>query len=492
MTASGHPDPAPAAEAGEGEENSASVRNENAAGTADDCTESPSRSTPDQDEAEDESEGDDDVRENEDNEFEGKRAETLLEEGKSFFRRSEWTKAAEYFSRAVERKVAELGGQDFHSDMSPYYLWFGDTLLTKEEQNAELFQFTKKTTDGEADSSAANAARETTTPSISTSSLASGASSSSSSTASPSQSPTPAQREEEVPRGDAAGKVSDEELAFEMLEMAKKCLSMKLGESSSVSSASSSPQALLTKGDATESERKNQQNKGETKQETETDLALLHTDVIDLSFAYVRLADMQLMNERYDDAALDYRQAVELRERYKLPEETLMAPLLSLAQATFFSGNKHEALNLFNRTLSVGQRIKEGALEMPKSMTLTTLNDTLEDLRLQITDIEKQIADEKISPPAQSTKGSQCSARDCIATTTSTFDAAQLDASAAKVIKVSVRPQCAAVSVINVASSQPRSQQDEEERFRHSPKKRRIDLRQIQATSTQPAATTEP
>lgn len=37
-------------------------------------------------------------------EFEGKTAETLLEEGKTFFRRSEWSKAAEYFSRAVERK----------------------------------------------------------------------------------------------------------------------------------------------------------------------------------------------------------------------------------------------------------------------------------------------------------------------------------------------------------------------------------------------------
>lgn len=129
---------------------------------------------------------------------------------------------------------------------------------------------------------------------------------------------------------------------------------------------------------------------------------------------------------------------------------------------------------------------------MPKSMTLTTLNDTLEDLQLQIIDLEKQIADEIVSPPAQPTKGSQCGARDCIATTTSTFDAAQLDTAATKVIKVSVRPQCAVASVINGGTSQQGSQEDEEERFRHSPKKRRIDLRQIQITATQPSAKAEP
>ncbi|CBZ52765.1 putative TPR domain-containing protein [Neospora caninum Liverpool] len=395
-------------------------------------------------------------------EFAEKQAETLLDEGKALFRSRNWAKAAEYFSRAVERKVTELGGADFHPELSTYYLWFGDALLTKEEQNAELFQF-DKTKQEAAESGAPSSGAE---------------SSASSSSASGSSSSTEkgAHSEEEVPGGNAAGKVSDEELAFEMLEMAKRCLLKKLEKSPppASSASSSSVQAEDEKGQASKE-------------------SVVHSDVIDLSFAYVRLADMQLMNERYDEAAQDYREAVSLRERYTLPEQTLMAPLLSLAQATFFSGKKKAALDVFKRTLSIGKQIKEGELGMPDGMTAEALADTIEDLQLQVTDVERQIAEDAaagITSDEAATKGSQCAAREYIATTTSTFDAPQLDPSSTKVVRVSIRPSSAPVSVVGGVPKTERHD-DEEESFRHSPKKRRIDLRQLQNLAEQKTAKDE-
>ncbi|PFH37853.1 tetratricopeptide repeat-containing protein [Besnoitia besnoiti] len=410
------------------------------------------------DEGETEEAGDDDEKE-----FAGKDAQTLLDDGKTFFRSKNWSKAAECFSRAVERRVAELDGSDFHPELSTYYLWFGDTLLTKEEQNAELFQFDKPKQEA-GDSGSAS----------STSSGASASSSSSSLSSAPSAEKgenAHGSTEEEVPGGNAAGKVSDEELAFEMLEMAKRCLLKKLENSPPPGAAASSSLQACAKEEGGKS------------------TVAVHTDVIDLSFAYVRLADMQLMNERYDEAAQDYGEAVALRERYHLPKETLMAPLLSLAQATFFSGKKTAALDVFKRTLDIGKEIKEGVLRMPDGMTADALADTIEDLQLQIADVEKQIAEEAAAGKneEESTKGSQCAARDCIATTTSTFDTAQLDPSSAKVVRVSVRPRSAAVSVISGegAPSRAGGNDDEEEKYRHSPKKRRIDLRQLQSSPSE-------
>ncbi|EPT29621.1 tetratricopeptide repeat-containing protein [Toxoplasma gondii ME49] len=401
-------------------------------------------------EVEEESE---EAEEDDEQEFAEKPADTLLGEGKTVFRSRNWAKAAEYFSRAVERKVAELGGADFHPELSTFYLWFGDALLTKEEQNAELFQFDKAKQDAESGAAAASSAAP--------------ASSSSATSSSSSTDKGTERHEEEVPGGNAAGKVSDEELAFEMLEMAKQCLLKKLEKSP--------PPA--TSSDLAEGE-KNQSNKD-----------TVHSDVIDLSFAFVRLADMQLMNERYDEAAQDYGEAVSLRERYRLPEQTLMAPLLSLAQATFFSGKKKAALDVFKRTLAIGKKIKDGFLGMPDGMTADALADTIEDLQLQITDVEKQIAEDAaagITNEDTATKGSQCAARECIATTTSTFDAPQLDPSSAKVVRVSIRPASAAVSVIGGVSTKTERHDDEEEAFRHSPKKRRIDLRQLQGVAPEP------
>ncbi|KAF8819638.1 tetratricopeptide repeat-containing protein [Cardiosporidium cionae] len=268
----------------------------------------------------------------------GMTAQDLFNRGKDYFcKEKDYDRSTDFFSRAVERKKQELETEEeTHIEMACYYLWYGDSLLTKEEQKNDLFEFLR----GRA-----------------------------------------VEKEELVEtKKEEDEEISDEQLAFEILELAR--CSYELRKESEISS----------------------------------------NEVMDWSFVHIRLGDIQLMNEHFEEAMHDYKEAVSLRQKFLLPKESIIAPSLSLAQSRMFSGLKKEGLKDFEFTLELIENVLNHHLDLPSGTTIKTMEDSAEDLRIQITDLKKTIQEEEEKGIEKHEKGSQSEAKGCIPITTSTLD----------------------------------------------------------------------
>ncbi|XP_026189880.1 uncharacterized protein LOC34622786 [Cyclospora cayetanensis] len=183
--------------------------------------------------------------------------------------------------------------------MGVFYLWFGDALLSKEESTEDMLA---QLPQAQPDSAGVSGSQSSSASSGST------------------------EQKEGVD-------TPDDELAFQMFELAKKCLANKLNYTSPTEAADGSKAAAVQ----------------------EATRVLDRKEVVeaatDLSFACLRLGDLQLMNSRFQDATqvgwADYGEAVAVRRAFNLGEAGLLAPSISLAQSVFFSGDTTKALTLF-------------------------------------------------------------------------------------------------------------------------------------------------
>ncbi|OEH75693.1 tetratricopeptide repeat-containing protein [Cyclospora cayetanensis] len=289
--------------------------------------------------------------------------------GKAAFKQHEFAKAADLFSRAVEKQLSDTGCSELDPCMGVFYLWFGDALLSKEESTEDMLAQLPQAAAAQPDSAGVSGSQSSSASSGST------------------------EQKEGVD-------TPDDELAFQMFELAKKCLANKLNYTSPTEAADGSKAAAVQ----------------------EATRVLDRKEVVeaatDLSFACLRLGDLQLMNSRFQDATQDYGEAVAVRRAFNLGEAGLLAPSISLAQSVFFSGDTTKALTLFKECEALAVRIREGLLPLPQGTSLKAVSDTAEDLAIQIADIEQQQGQQQKKAP-----GSQCEAKNLIPSTTSSFDA---------------------------------------------------------------------
>jgi len=273
----------------------------------------------------DDSEDDDDEGETsqeEDDEEPEKTPDELLVEGKSLLKESNFGDALSKFAWAVQLKCRELKEVQDHPDLALYYLNYGDALLVKEENSNELFDLTD---DVPLENKEEKKAKTTTSASV------------------------------DEDGSESQIRITDEQLAWETLELARVCYSQRL--------------------------QKQESTKIETK------------DVEDASFVHIRLGDILTLQEKFAEAAKEYQTAISLRQKHQLPYTALQAATVSLAQAQLFSGQRHEALENFKKALKYIEDNLNGVggLVVPddkkKDFTMS-----VEDLQAQIDETEKAIA----------------------------------------------------------------------------------------------------
>ncbi|KAK1442374.1 hypothetical protein BgAZ_404040 [Babesia gibsoni] len=268
-------------------------------------------------------------------------ADELYEKGKEFFKVDRnYAEAAECFSRCLEKRS---GDNPYDSSLRECYLWFADSLLTKEEENQSMFADT-----------------------------------------------VDASTEEHLPSADAVlekaeqKEASDETLAFETFQIAYQCYTEFLSG---------------MQGDHPEIEK----------------------EVLDASYCLMRLGDMYFTNHQFEEAAKEFDRALQLRHKYKLKEKHFASLYVSLAQCQMFNGQLGESLRTFTSAKEIINRI---LLVGTDEEERKRLQDTLEDIGLQMDDLRKLIA----SLSAHSAqKGSQVNAAALIPQTTDSFDEKKLD-----------------------------------------------------------------
>lgn len=302
-------------------------------------------------------------------------AKELFDMGKLEFRENKnYEVAAERFSMAVEKKTKELNVEgSIHPELREYYLSFADALLTKEEEKNDLFEFlkTKRLVDH-------------------------------------AQSEKSSESEE----------VTDEQLAFEMFEFARKCYEKHIED--------------LEKAKET----------------------IPITDVVNYTYVFIRLGDISLLNHFFPEALEEYKKCVELREKYKLGNENLIAPLISLSQSYMFCGKRKDAVEHFERVKQILLDVRQKTIPLPECTNEKIIRDTYDDVQIQINDLKRQIEEE--GEEGQEL-GSQTNAKELVITTKSEFDKAMLNKENNEVTKIKVS----------------RVAEDDET---HAAKKRRIDL----------------
>lgn len=212
--------------------------------------------------------------------------------------------------------------------------------------------------------------------------------------------------------------VTDEQLAFEMFEFSRKCYEKHI-------------EAL------------------EKKKET-----VPIVDVINYTYAFIRLGDINLLNHFFPEALEEYKKCVELREKHKLGNENLIAPLISLSQSYMFCGKRKDAVEHFERVKQILLDVRQKTIPLPECTNEKIIKDTYDDVQIQINDLKRQIEEEGEEGHEL---GSQTIAKELVVTTKSEFDKAMLNKENNEVTKIKVS---------RVA----------EEDEPHAAKKRRIDL----------------
>ncbi|ANQ06427.1 Uncharacterized protein PCOAH_00006850 [Plasmodium coatneyi] len=285
--------------------------------------------------------------------LEKKTAQELFDMGTLEFKENKnFDVAAERFSMAVEKKVKELNAEgSIHVDLREYYLSFADALLTKEEEKNDLFEFLKKkkkieVPDTEEDST---------------------------------------EKEE----------VTDEQLAFEMFEFARKCYELLV-------------------------EQKKEMSK---------------KDILNYTYVFIRLGDISLLNHFFEEALKEYQKCVELREKHKVGDENLIAPLISLSQSYMFCGKRKEAVDYFEKVKKILLDVRQKTTPLPDNTNEKIIRDTYDDVQIQINDLKRQIEEEG----EEGTElGSQTIAKDLVVMTKSEFDKAVLNKENSEVTKITI------------------------------------------------------
>ncbi|GIX64842.1 homeodomain-like containing protein [Babesia caballi] len=279
-------------------------------------------------------------------------AEELYERGKHYFKvLRDFGEAAECFSRCLELRS---GDNPNDTSLRECYLWYADSLLTKEEESQAVLA-TEVETGNDSDLPTADSILENA-----------------------------GERE-----------ACDESLAFEAFQVAFACYSGFLSE-------------CTLEG------------------------AELEKEVLDASYCLVRLGDMFLANNQFDEAAAEYGRAVELRRKYRLPDRHFASLYVSLAQSLMFSGRLGASLQTFVTAKELIFRLLVGEMDEDKRKRM---HETLEDVELQIDDLRKMIASSSATTTQQ---GSQCNAASLVPQTTGAFDERMLESdSKSAVINVS-------------------------------------------------------
>ncbi|CDO65337.1 conserved Plasmodium protein, unknown function [Plasmodium reichenowi] len=285
--------------------------------------------------------------------LETRTAQELFDMGRLEFKENKnYDVAAERFSMAVEKKVKELNIEgSIHSDLREFYLSFADALLTKEEEKNDLFEFLKRKKQVEV-----------------------------------SDNEEAADKEEEV---------TDEQLAFEMFEFARKCFEKLLEEKKDVPKR----------------------------------------DILNYTYVFIRLGDINLLNHFFFEALKEYEKCVDLREKYKVGDENLIAPLISLSQSYMFCGKRKEAVEYFEKVKKILLDVRQKTTPLPENTNEKIIRDTYDDVQIQINDLKRQIEEEGEEGKEL---GSQTIAKELVVTTKSEFDKSVLNKEKAEVTKITV------------------------------------------------------
>ncbi|CAA9990093.1 conserved Plasmodium protein, unknown function [Plasmodium knowlesi strain H] len=285
--------------------------------------------------------------------LEKKTAQELFDMGTLEFKENKnFDVAAERFSMAVEKKVKELNAEgSIHVDLREYYLSFADALLTKEEEKNDLFEFLKK------------------------------------------------KKKIEVPETEEDStekeEVTDEQLAFEMFEFARKCYELLV-------------------------EQKKEMSK---------------KDILNYTYVFIRLGDISLLNHFFEEALKEYQKCVELREKHKVGDENLIAPLISLSQSYMFCGKRKEAVDYFEKVKKILLDVRQKTTPLPDNTNEKIIRDTYDDVQIQINDLKRQIEEEG----EEGTElGSQTIAKELVVMTKSEFDKAVLNKENSEVTKITI------------------------------------------------------
>lgn len=301
----------------------------------------------------------------------------LYDMGKLEFKENKnYEVAAERFSMALEKKIKELGMEGKpHEDLRDFYLSFADALLSKEEEKNDLFEFLKTKKAAE---------------------------------------PPTSDTENSV----KSEEVTDEQLAFEMFEFARKSFELYI------------------------------KNLEEKKEE------IPKKEALNYSYVFIRLGDISLINHFFTEALNEYKKCVELREKYKLGDENLIAPLISVSQSYMFCGKRKDAVDNFERVKKILLDVRQKTTPLPENTNEKVIRDTYDDVQIQINDLLRQIEEEG---EEGAEVGSQTRAKELVVTTKSDFDKSVLNKENSEVTKIHIAP---------AAEDEPLS------------KKRRIDLSQ--------------
>ncbi|EKX72751.1 conserved hypothetical protein [Theileria equi strain WA] len=156
-------------------------------------------------------------------------------------------------------------------------------------------------------------------------------------------------------------------------------------------------------------------------------------EVLDCSYCLVRIGDMYFTNHQFEESAKEYQNAIKLREEHKLPVKHLGSLYISLSQSLMFNGQLKESLENFKKCRDLLQDLaKESEGEEEKK----NVENTLEDVSIQIEDLEKLIEANKNNQGA--TKGSQSNAASLVPKTTGNLDEKQLDSTQVKSVTIDI------------------------------------------------------
>eukprot|EP00919_Chromeraceae_sp_WS-2016_P072364 GHVR01171188.1.p1 GENE.GHVR01171188.1~~GHVR01171188.1.p1 ORF type:complete len:423 (+),score=161.69 GHVR01171188.1:134-1402(+) len=301
------------------------------------------------------------------------RAKELSKEGKD-------ADAVKFYSHALERKLKQCDGNDRDPAVAEYLLNYGDALLRKEENSSELFVWDadakkKKEMDEAVMAAAEKVAGETEREQGHTQEGIAGEAAQSHTAQSSCMEGVETEKDvkkeietsvdpsikaegggegggEEGGEEGGEGDVGDLQLAWETLECARIAYKNKIEEATRMCNIT---RELVMEG----------------------------------SFAHVRLGDLLLLQEKPEDAADEYRNALNMRVEFNLEYPTLCAPSLSLAQCLNFCDKNSEALQQFESTRELvrdyiggigGHTIHDNKINDWK-LTLREIEDTILDIK---------------------------------------------------------------------------------------------------------------
>eukprot|EP00366_Plasmodium_knowlesi_P003062 XP_002260559.1 hypothetical protein, conserved in Plasmodium species [Plasmodium knowlesi strain H] len=279
------------------------------------------------------------------------------------------------------RRMKELNAEgSIHVDLREYYLSFADALLTKEEEKNDLFEFLKKMPETEEDSTEKEEVTDEQVIKI-----ASFAWENFSRCSSFFMSTFYSHLYPFFPL-----LYSRNQLAFEMFEFARKCYELLV-------------------------EQKKEMSK---------------KDILNYTYVFIRLGDISLLNHFFEEALKEYQKCVELREKHKVGDENLIAPLISLSQSYMFCGKRKEAVDYFEKVKKILLDVRQKTTPLPDNTNEKIIRDTYDDVQIQINDLKRQIEEEG----EEGTElGSQTIAKEL-----SEFDKAVLNKENSEVTKITI------------------------------------------------------